>query len=193
MLTSKKGLDMIKEFEGCVLHAYDDGTGTLTIGYGHTKDVYAGQTITQDEAEKLLLDDVHTFEIHVTKYDRIYHWTQSEFDALVSFAFNIGSIEQLTQNGTRNKKTIAEYMLKYVYAGGVKLDGLVTRRKKEYELFTSTDNVSRETLTGDYLLNENMTIKELIDLIVRGYYGNDNDRKEYLYNDIQHLVNLRFK
>ena len=193
MLISKKGLDMIKEFEGCILHTYNDGTGTPTIGYGHTKGVNWGDVITEEEAEKLLLDDIHTFEIHVTKYDRIYHWTQDEFDALVSFAFNIGSIEQLTQNGTRNKKTIAEYMLKYVYANGVKMDGLVKRRQKEHELFTSNDNVSRETLTGSYLLTESMTIKELVDLIISGYYGNDNDRKEYLYNDIQHLVNLRFK
>lgn len=146
MRTSKNGIEMIKKFEGLRLHAYKCPAGVYTIGYGHTGSVAPNMKISKETAEKFLIDDLKKFENHVNEYNvkYKYRFTQNQFDALVSFAFNIGNIKQLTANGTRNKKTIAEKMLLYVKAGGVTLKGLVNRRKAEHDLFISK-NVSRET------------------------------------------------
>lgn len=69
------------------------------------------------------------------KYNSKYKWNQNEIDALVSFAYNIGSIDALTANGTRSRATIAAKMLQYNKAGGKVLNGLTRRRKAERELF----------------------------------------------------------
>ena len=135
MRTSQNGINLIKQFEGCRLAAYKCAAGVPTIGYGHTAGVKMGQTITQVQAESFLKDDLIKYEKNVEKYDSKYHWNQNQFDALVSFAFNIGSIDQLTANGSRDWKTIAEKMLQYNKAAGKALDGLTKRRKAEQELF----------------------------------------------------------
>ena len=135
MIISNKGLDLIKQFEGCRLKAYKDPVGVWTIGWGHTKGVKAGDEITQAQADKLLRDDLAVYEAKVDKYDDKYHWNQNQFDALVSFAYNIGSIDQLTSSGRRSIKTISNKILEYNKAGGKKLEGLVRRRKAEKELF----------------------------------------------------------
>lgn len=135
MIISNKGLDLIKQFEGCRLKAYKDPAGVWTIGWGHTKGVKAGDEITQEQADKLLRDDLAVYETKVDKYDNKYHWNQNQFDALVSFAYNIGSIDQLTSNGRRSIKTISDKILEYNKAGGKKLEGLVRRRKAEKALF----------------------------------------------------------
>lgn len=110
-------------------------SGVLTVGYGHTgSDVKMGKKITLKQAEKLLKSDLKKFEKHVNSFKK-YKWSQNEFDAMVSFAYNIGSINQLTDNGKRSKEVIAEKMLLYVNGGGKKLNGLVLRRKKEHDLF----------------------------------------------------------
>ena len=138
---SKVGLDLIKSFEGCRLTAYQCAAGVWTIGYGHTKGVKSGDKITQAKADEFLKEDVSRFEKHVNTVDQShgYHFTQNEFDALVSFAFNIGNINGLTMNGQRNKFQIAYNMQFYCNAGGRKLAGLVRRRKAEYDLFTKED------------------------------------------------------
>lgn len=135
LTTSMTGLNLIKEFEGCVLTAYQDSVGVWTIGYGHTQGVTSGMTITQIQADAYLAIDVAKFESNVNGFDSIYGWNQNEFDALVSFAFNIGSINQLTAEGTRSREMIAAKMLEYVKAGGVTLTGLVRRRSAERNLF----------------------------------------------------------
>lgn len=135
MRTSQNGIDLIKQFEGCRLNAYQCAAGVWTIGYGHTAGVRKGQIITQVQAESFLKDDLYKFEQKVMKYDSKYHWNQNEFDALVSFAFNIGNIDQLTANGTRDIKTISEKMLQHKKASGRILDGLTKRRKEEQNLF----------------------------------------------------------
>lgn len=134
-MISEKGINLIKEFEGCVLHAYKDPVGVWTIGFGHTKGVYAGQTITQEEAVQMLLDDIEVYYDNVMKYDNVYHWNQNQIDALTSFAFNIGSIDQLTQRGKRTIAEISECILLYNKAGGRVLEGLVRRREAERALF----------------------------------------------------------
>lgn len=135
MIISDKGLDLIKSFEGCRLTAYKCPAGVWTIGWGHTGDVYEGQVITQAQADQTLRDDMGAYECKVAKYDSVYHWNQNEFDALTSFAYNVGSIDQLTANGTRTRDIIADKMLAYNKGGGKVLAGLTRRRQAEQELF----------------------------------------------------------
>ena len=133
---NKSGLNLIKKYEGCRLTSYICPAGVLTIGYGHTgKDVKPNQTITKRKAISLLKKDLARFERHVQSYNYIYEWTDNEFSALVSFAFNIGNIDQLTAYGTRTRSQIRTAMLKYVKANGKTLPGLVKRRKAELRLF----------------------------------------------------------
>ena len=87
--TSQNGINLIKQFEGCHLKSYKCPAGIWTIGYGHTAGVYDGMTISQVQAESFLKDDLFKYEEKVNKYYTKYIWTQNEFDALVSFAFNI--------------------------------------------------------------------------------------------------------
>ena len=141
---SQNGINLIKQFEGCYLTAYYDSVGVITIGYGTTNadssiigtTITPGMTISQATAEKwLMLSLNNKYAPLVNKYNSKYSWTQNEFDALISFAYNIGSIDQLTANGTRDKTTIANKIPEYCHANGQKLDGLVRRRLAEKELF----------------------------------------------------------
>src|SRR5690606_20728399 len=90
MYISKQGLELIKQFEGLRLKAYKCPSGIWTIGYGHTKGVYPGMTITEELADKFLVDDIWYFERDVESLVKV-PLTQGQFDALVSFAFNVGS------------------------------------------------------------------------------------------------------
>ena len=153
MTISDNGISLIKRFEGCRLIAYKPVAAEkyYTIGYGHYgKDVYAGMHITQAQADAYLRQDLAKYEHKVDIYDGTYHWTQNEFDALVSFAYNVGSIDQLTAHGTRSKQQIADKILSYVYgAGHRKLSGLVTRRKEERDLFLRENpSAGKTTETG---------------------------------------------
>lgn len=144
MKTNENGKNLIKSFESCRLNAYKDATGTLTIGWGHTgsidnEPIYLGMKISQQKADELFDMDLERFENHVNGYHDKYNFTSNEFSALVSFAYNVGSITQLTAKGTRTKTQIANAMLKYVYSKGVKLKGLVNRRTKERNLFLSDE------------------------------------------------------
>lgn len=134
MRISENGLNLIKSFEGCRLTAYKCPAGVWTIGWGHTGGVKPGQNITQAEADQMLVSDMTAYEQKVDKYAS-YHWNQNEFDALTSFAYNVGSIDQLTANGTRNRVTIAEKILQYNKGGGKVLPGLTKRREAERKLF----------------------------------------------------------
>ena len=145
MKTSKKGIDLIISFEGfskCACKCVPTEK-YYTIGYGHYgKDVASDDTITKKAAIELLKKDLASFEKKVDKYNNVYHFTQNEFDALVSFCYNVGSIDKLTVNGRRTKDEIADSMLRYTHSGGKELRGLVRRRTMERELFLS-DNGSR--------------------------------------------------
>lgn len=150
MRTSQTGIDLIKSFEGCHLDAYKCPAGVWTIGYGHTAGVTGGQKISQAQAEAYLRADLESSEKNVEKYAGRYHWTQSEFDAMVSFAYNLGGIDKLTANGTRSKATIAEKMLLYNKANGNILPGLVRRRQAEQKMFLSgsTEKEGEATRAG---------------------------------------------
>lgn len=136
--TSAQGIELIVSFEGLMLEAYKAVSSEpyYTIGYGHCgKDVKKGMKITKQQALSYLQSDLAKFEQKVNKYDSKYNFTQNQFDALVSFAYNIGSIDELTKYGTRSIQQIEETIPKYCKAGGKKLNGLVKRRNKELELF----------------------------------------------------------
>lgn len=148
MHINNEGLTIIKESEGLSLKAYKCPAGVWTIGYGHTgRDVKKGMVITEEKATDLLRSDIARFERDVSYYNKIYKFTNNEFSALVSFAYNIGSIAGLTKAGTRSKEQIANKMLEYCYASGKKLNGLYTRRQKERRLFLKKGN--EYEVTGD--------------------------------------------
>lgn len=145
MKISENGLNLIISFEGFCPNATKavKTEKYYTIGYGHYgKDVEENQSITKEQALKLLKKDIKRFETKVMKYNDCYNFTQNEFDALVSFAYNVGNIDQLTAKGTRTRKEIADAMLRYIKSGGNVLEGLRKRRTKERELFLkcSTSN-----------------------------------------------------
>lgn len=145
MKISENGLKLIIDFEGFCPKATKavKTEKYYTIGYGHYgKDVDENQSITKEQALKLLKKDMKRFEIKVMKYNDCYNFTQNEFDSLVSFAYNVGNIDQLTAKGTRTKKEIADAMLLYIKSGGNVLEGLRKRRNRERELFLncSTSN-----------------------------------------------------
>lgn len=185
---SKNGLEMIKSFEGLRLKAYKCAPTEkyYTIGYGHYgADVKKDMSITEPQAEVLLKQDLAKAIKNVNAYNSKYNFNQNEFDALVSFAFNVGSINQLTALGTRNKKTIANKILQYTKSGGKVIKGLVTRRQKEYKLFTTpVNNLNYETIA-----------REVID----GKWGNGAQRKQaltkagYDYTLVQQVVNKMLK
>lgn len=138
MKASVQALSMIKNFEGLRLTAYKPVASEklYTIGYGHYG-VKKDTKITLYEAEDLLLKDIKKYEKKVNKYDKQYLFNQNEYDALVSFAYNIGSIDQLTKHGKRTKKEIGEAISLYNKAGGKILPGLVKRRKMEQMVYNS--------------------------------------------------------
>lgn len=138
MKISDNGVDFIKQFEGFSPKACKcvSTEKYYTIGYGHYgADVKKNDTITKEKALELLKSDLKGFESKVNKYEPNYKYTQNEFDALVSFCYNVGNIDKLTKNGTRPKKEISQYMILYTKSGGVSLRGLEKRRMKERELF----------------------------------------------------------
>ena len=119
-------------------------SGRFDIGYGITsadksvtgKTIGPGMKISKATAEKWLKESLEQkYAPKVMKYDHIYHWNENEFGAMLSFAFNIGSIDKLTDNGKRSKKTISEKILLYNKAGGRVLRGLTRRRIAERKLF----------------------------------------------------------
>lgn len=177
MKISESGLNLIIAFEGFCPKATKavKTEKYYTIGYGHYgKDVNENQTITKDEALSLLKKDMKRFETKVMKYNDCYNFTQNEFDALVSFAYNVGNIDQLTAKGKRSKKEIADAMLLYIKSGGNVLDGLRKRRIRERELFLKCS-------TSNYYSKYNGASKD-IDVILSSigvesnFYGNYKKR-----------------
>jgi lysozyme len=139
---SKSGLALTEQFEGLRLTAYQDSVGVWTIGYGHTgSDVHPGLTITQMEAEALLLKDVASAARCVNQLVTI-PLTQNEFDALVDFVFNLGTSafagsSLLRDLNAGNIARAAAEFHKWDHAGGRVLVGLLKRRLGEADLFQS--------------------------------------------------------
>ncbi len=148
MKTSDKGIALIKAHEGLRLNAYLCPANVWTIGFGHTSaagapSVAKGMKITREEADAILRQDLRAFEQGVTRRVKV-GLSQSQFDALVSFAFNVGlgAFERSTLlrklNAGRYGDVPAELM-KWTKGGGRELPGLVNRRREEAGLWRSVD------------------------------------------------------
>ena len=139
MNISQEGLSLIKKFEGCELEAYKCAAGVWTIGYGSTDGVNEGMEISQERAEMLLLEDVAVFEESVNKLVEV-PLEQNQFDALVSWTFNLGStnLKNSTLLKVLNDKDyegVPAQIKRWNKAGGKVLQGLIRRREAEALLF----------------------------------------------------------
>lgn len=144
MRTSEAGIALIKSFEGCRTVAYQDAVGVWTIGYGHTIDVKEGMTITQHQCDVMLEVDIETYENYVKKQVNV-SLTQNQFDALVSWVYNLGPTN--LRNSTLLKvlnagkyDEVPYQMKRWIHADGKILKGLVLRREAEAELFSNESN-----------------------------------------------------
>lgn len=142
----KSGIELIKEFEGFRAKAYRDVAGYWTIGYGHLikpgeMDKYLHREITEAEGEKILREDVKSAEASVKKFVKV-PLTQGQFDALVSFTFNLGP-GNLSSSTLLKKLNAGDYqgasleLRRWNRAGGKVYAGLVRRREAEQNLFWS--------------------------------------------------------
>lgn len=207
----------IKEFEGCRLKAYKCPAGVLTIGYGITNEdkmitgiqITPDLEITQETADKWLKKSlIQIYAPIVEKYDNIYHWNQNQFDALLSFTYNIGTINQLTNNGKRSIQEISNAIELYNKCNGKPLSGLIRRRKFEKQLFdTPCDNLNalinnNNNNNNNGLINDknNNNLKSndtIAEEVIKGLWGNNEDRKKnlensgYNYQEIQKIVNQK--
>jgi lysozyme len=155
MKASETIIKRIKEFEGFSAKPYRDSAGVLTIGYGTTKDADKYSMISKIQADLLLRRDLAQFEATLNNYitARGYELDQNQFDALVSFLYNVGSIKSGSSLDTSiregKRKVVSANLQKYVFAGGKKLPGLVKRRKYEAYLFsTSPTDILGAILAG---------------------------------------------
>lgn len=125
------GLQLVESFEGLRLNSYQDSVGVWTIGYGHTRGVTQGQTITQQQAEAFLQQDLSVAEGAVNGLNQTL--TDNQFAALVSFTFNLGggNLNKLMKMGLA---AVPDRILLFDHAGGRQLPGLTRRRQAERAL-----------------------------------------------------------
>lgn len=130
--TNPAGLQLIESFEGLRLTSYQDSVGVWTIGYGHTAGVKPGQTITQQQAQAFLQQDLGVAEVAVNKLGLTL--TDNQFAALVSFTFNLGggNLNKLMSHGLA---AVPDRILLFDHAGGKVLAGLTRRRQAERALY----------------------------------------------------------
>ena len=142
MKLGERGTEILKYFEGCKLTAYQDSVGVWTIGYGHTKGVFDGMTITQEEAEQMLLTEHEEYEGYIENMVTV-PLTQNQFDALVVWIYNLGPTNfknstLLKELNAGNYNAAGQEITRWNKAGGKVLAGLVKRREAEAELFNET-------------------------------------------------------
>jgi len=142
MKTSDKGIEQIKSFEGFRSMPYQDVVGKWTVGYGHLMipgdGTVVGSPITMGQATELLRKDLHTAEEAVNSCG--VELTQNEFDALVSFTYNLGvgafqrsTLLKLLKTG--NKLSASGEFPKWSMAGGKEVPGILRRRHAEQDCF----------------------------------------------------------
>lgn len=150
MRLSKQGADFIGAFEGFSGTLYNDPAGHCTIGFGHL--VHLGNCdgsepaefkkgITRKRAARLLREDALSFENAIEDAVAV-RLSQTQFDALVSFCFNVGpgnfrSSTLLKKLNEGDYEAVPGQLNRWVFAGGKKLDGLIRRRRAEGRLFAS--------------------------------------------------------
>lgn len=147
MRTSPEGIEHIKRWEGYREAAYLCSGGKWTVGYGHTGvDVTRDTRVTRDEAERLLRRDLIHAEMVVNARVEV-PLTQHQFDALVSFVYNVGA-DAFRRSTLLRKLNRGDYaavpveLAKWVHAGGRKVEGLVNRRAAEAGLWVKGSFVS---------------------------------------------------
>lgn len=160
------GLRLVKEFEGCSLTAYYDGGtdeqgvphGKLTIGWGHTRGVFAGDCCSQEAADAWLLEDLAVTEGAVLALTHRIPLNDDQISALISFCFNVGFGAKGRKDGfmelisgepstmlkclkANDFKGAAEEFPKWINVGGQKSAGLMRRRLAEQALFRREQNL----------------------------------------------------
>ena len=190
---SQAGLDLIKQFEGCRLVAYQCSAGVWTIGYGHTAGVHRVMKITQEQAEAYLKQYVAKFEKYVNNASYVPFTdklNQNQFDALVSFAFNLGqgNLMKLCKGRTINQVPAA--MQQYCKANGKTLPGLQRRRKAEATLYNKkVQSCTGATTKQTYKSGQWYTVLEEIS-VRNGYYGQPG-KYQYLSGQLKNICNSR--
>ena len=134
-----KGLDLIRFFEGLELNAYQCAAGVWTIGYGHTKDVQQGMTISEARANEMLAEELNEYESYINGLVTV-ELNQDQFDAMVSWVYNLG-VGNLKASTLLKVLNAGDYdgvpaqMMRWNKAGGKVLEGLTKRRQAEADLF----------------------------------------------------------
>lgn len=145
METSDRGIALIKEHEGYRDTAYLCPAGEWSIGYGHTSGVKEGQRCTREDAERWLKEDITSAEREVSFQTQGVPLRQCQFDALVSFVYNlgVGNFRKSTLlrmvRANPDSPSIRDEFGKWIYGGGRVLPGLVTRREAEADLYFSEE------------------------------------------------------
>ena len=140
---SQEGIALIKKFEGCELTAYQCSAGVWTIGYGHTKGIEKGMEITQQEAEDMLVEELHEYENYIN--DSVTApLSQNQFDAMVSWVYNLGPANLKASTllkvlNAGNYDGVPAQIKRWNKAGGVTLEGLIRRREAEALLFQNKE------------------------------------------------------
>lgn len=140
MNISRNGIEFIKKEEGLVLNAYLCPANVWTIGYGHTNSVKKGDKITEEQAEDFLVNDLLYSERIVNKMVKV-KLNQNQYDALVSFVFNVGSGNFINStllkklNAGAKSDEICVELRRWIFSKGKKLPVLVARRQRECELY----------------------------------------------------------
>ena len=172
MKVSENGVDLITKWEGFRSKAYLDVAGVWTIGYGHTKGVQNGDTITKTQAKKWLTSEIERHVAKIFDYVKV-DLTQGQFDALASFHYNLGAnilkgTTLLTYINQQNWKAVAEEMKKFNRAGGRVVKGLVNRRNEEAQYFldhspkpTTSKNQSSTKKTPTYTVKKGDTLSKI--------------------------------
>ena len=143
MNISQEGISLIKKFEGCELEAYKCAAGVWTIGYGHTKDVKEGDSISKEEAEFMLVHELQEYCNDVDIAVKV-DLKQNEFDALVSWTYNLGptNLNSSTMLRVLNEgkhDEVPAQMKRWNKASGQVKEGLVRRREAEALMFEGKD------------------------------------------------------
>ncbi len=165
---SQNGINLIKRWEGCQLQSYQDSVGVWTIGYGHTKGISSGMTISQAQADAYLKNDIQSHVTGVYSYVTV-PLTQNQFDALASFHFNLGAnilkgSTLLTYINSQQWGKAGDNMLEYCHAGGKRLEGLYNRRVAERALFLTASPVASKGASKG-VSSTNTTKKEVITMV----------------------------
>ena len=140
MKIGTQGLELIKHFEGLELNAYQCAAGVWTIGYGHTKGVKSGMSISEARANEMLEEELVEYENYVNDMVSV-SLSQCQFDAMVSWVYNLGggNLKASTLLKVLNAGDydgVPAQMMRWNKAGGKVLEGLTRRRQAEADMFS---------------------------------------------------------